>query len=130
MCRHRSEAFGVRRPPPESHAGPVVTNLLHGGLLFARPCNAISLPSVGMKVTQLTAMVGRLGQKPPVAPYQNRYNSHSAKEALLVRLETDTGVVGWGETPVDWINKSYEGAPEDLLRKQVLGRDPFEIEAW
>lgn len=75
-------------------------------------------------------MVVRLGQKPPVAPYQNRYKAHSTKEALLLRLETDTGLVGWGETPLDWINKSYEGAPEDLLRKQVLGRDPFEIEPW
>lgn len=83
-----------------------------------------------MKVTQLHAMVVRLGQKPPVAPYQNRYKAHSTKEALLIRLETDTGQLGWGETPLDWINKSYEGAPEDLLRKQVLGRDPFEIESW
>jgi L-alanine-DL-glutamate epimerase-like enolase superfamily enzyme len=83
-----------------------------------------------MKVSQLHAMVVRLGQKPPIAPYQNRYKAQSTKEALLIRLETDTGLVGWGETPVDWVNKSFEGAPEDLLRKQVLGRDPFEIEAW
>src|SRR5262245_50735473 len=98
--------------------------------VFAGPCNTLSLPSTAMKIAQLHAMVVRLGQKPPVAPYQNRYKAHSTKESLLIRLETDTGLVGWGETPVDWINKSYEGAPEDLLRKQVLGRDPFEIEAW
>jgi L-alanine-DL-glutamate epimerase-like enolase superfamily enzyme len=83
-----------------------------------------------MKITQLHAVVVRLGQKPPIAPYQNRYNAHSHKEAVLIRLETDTGLVGWGENPVDWINKSFSGAPEDLLRGQVIGRDPFELEAW
>jgi L-alanine-DL-glutamate epimerase-like enolase superfamily enzyme len=52
------------------------------------------------------------------------------KRMRLVRITTDTGLVGWGETPVDWINKSFAGAPEDLLRPQVLGRDPFDLEAW
>src|SRR5437868_8363817 len=83
-----------------------------------------------MKITQLHSTLVRIPQKPPIAPYQSRYRATSTKESLLIRLETDTGLVGWGETPVDWINKSFEGAPEDLLRKHVVGRDPFEIEAW
>jgi L-alanine-DL-glutamate epimerase-like enolase superfamily enzyme len=83
-----------------------------------------------MKITKLNAVLVRIPQKPPIAPYQSRYRATSAKEALLVRLETDSGLVGWGETPVDWINKSFEGAPEDLLRRQALGRDPFDLEGW
>jgi L-alanine-DL-glutamate epimerase-like enolase superfamily enzyme len=83
-----------------------------------------------MKVTQLVAVLVRIPQKPPVAPYQSRYRATSEKEALLIRLETDTGLTGWGETPVDWINKSFEGAPVDLLRRQAVGRDPFDLEAW
>jgi L-alanine-DL-glutamate epimerase-like enolase superfamily enzyme len=83
-----------------------------------------------MKVTQLHASLVRIPQKPPIAPYQSRYRATSAKESLLIRLETDTGLVGWGETPVDWINKSFEGVPEDLLRSRVVGRDPFDLESW
>jgi L-alanine-DL-glutamate epimerase-like enolase superfamily enzyme len=83
-----------------------------------------------MKIAQLHALLVRVPQKPPIAPYQSRYRATSAKEALLVRLETDTDLVGWGETPVDWINKSFEGAPEDLLRGRALGRDPFDLEGW
>ncbi|HEY7312569.1 MAG TPA: mandelate racemase/muconate lactonizing enzyme family protein [Gemmataceae bacterium] len=83
-----------------------------------------------MKITQLHALRVRIPQKPPIAPYQSRYRATSAKEALLVRLETDNGLVGWGEAPDDWINKSFEGAPEERLREQVLGRDPFDLEAW
>lgn len=83
-----------------------------------------------MRITQIDALRVRIPQKPPIAPYQNRYKAGTYKEALLVRLETDTGLVGWGETPDDWINKSYEGAPVDFMRPQVVGRDPFDIEAW
>ncbi|HZT81446.1 MAG TPA: hypothetical protein VFA26_14555, partial [Gemmataceae bacterium] len=83
-----------------------------------------------MKVTQLHAVLVRIPQKPPIAPYQSRYRATSEKEAVLVRVETDTGHVGWGETPVDWIGKSFAGAPEELLRKQALGRDPFDLEGW
>jgi L-alanine-DL-glutamate epimerase-like enolase superfamily enzyme len=83
-----------------------------------------------MKITDLTAQRVRIPQKPPIAPYQSRYRATSQKESLLVRLQTDTGLVGWGETPDDWINRSFEGTPEERLRQQVLGRSPFEIEAW
>jgi L-alanine-DL-glutamate epimerase-like enolase superfamily enzyme len=83
-----------------------------------------------MKINRLDAVTVRIPQRPPIAPYQSRYRATSAKEALLVRLETDAGQVGWGETPTDWINKSFEGTPQDLLRGQVLGRDPFDLEAW
>jgi L-alanine-DL-glutamate epimerase-like enolase superfamily enzyme len=83
-----------------------------------------------MKITQLHALRVRIPQKPPIAPYQSRYRATSAKEALLLRLETDTGLTGWGETPDDWLSKTFEGTPEERLRQQVLGRDPFDIEAW
>jgi L-alanine-DL-glutamate epimerase-like enolase superfamily enzyme len=83
-----------------------------------------------MKVIKLDALRVRIPQKPPIAPYQSRYRAGDHKESLLVRLETDTGVLGWGETPDDWINRSFEGTPVELLRKQVLGRDPFDLEAW
>jgi L-alanine-DL-glutamate epimerase-like enolase superfamily enzyme len=83
-----------------------------------------------MKIRHLRAVLVQIPQKPPIAPYQSRYRATSEKEALIVRLETDTGLVGWGETPVDWLDKSFEGAPEELLRRQVLGRDPFDLEAW
>jgi L-alanine-DL-glutamate epimerase-like enolase superfamily enzyme len=83
-----------------------------------------------MKIAQLHALRVRIPQRPPIAPYQSRYRASSTKEALLVRLETDTGLVGWGEAPDDWINKSFEGTPEERLRSRALGRDPFDLEGW
>lgn len=83
-----------------------------------------------MKIRQLDAVRVRIPQTPPIAPYQNRYKAGTHKDAVLVRLETDTGLVGWGETPDDWINRSFEGNPQELLRPQVLGRDPFDVELF
>jgi L-alanine-DL-glutamate epimerase-like enolase superfamily enzyme len=83
-----------------------------------------------MKIQQLHAFAVAIPQKPPIAPYQSRYRAGSVKEAILVRLETDSGHVGWGETPVDWINRSFEGTPEEPMRREAVGRDPFDLEAW
>lgn len=83
-----------------------------------------------MKIKQLHSVLVRIPQKPPIAPYQSRYRATSEKEAVIIRLETDTGLVGWGETPVDWINQSYSGNPEELLRRAAVGRDPFDLERF
>jgi L-Ala-D/L-Glu epimerase / N-acetyl-D-glutamate racemase len=83
-----------------------------------------------MKITQLHSFLVRIPQKPPIAPYQSRYRATSEKEAVIIRLETDTGLAGWGETPVDWINQSYSGNPQEVLRGAAVGRDPFDIERF
>lgn len=81
-----------------------------------------------MKISKLHAVRVRIPQIAPIRPYQSRYRAGTHKESLLIRLETDTGLVGWGETPDDWVTKSFEGTPEDRLRGEVLGKDPFDIE--
>jgi L-alanine-DL-glutamate epimerase-like enolase superfamily enzyme len=83
-----------------------------------------------MKITHLQALRVRIPQKAPIAPYASRYRATSAKECILVRLDTDAGLVGWGETPEDWLTKTFEGTPEERMRTQAVGRDPFDIEAW
>src|SRR6059058_2433199 len=83
-----------------------------------------------MRITSLNSVLVRIPQKPPIAPYQSRYRAGSVKEALIVRMETDSGLVGWGETPVDWINSSFIGNPEGKMRGEVVGRDPFDLERW
>ncbi len=83
-----------------------------------------------MKIAKLNSFRVRVPQIYPIAPYQNRYRPGTHKEGVLVRVETDGGLVGWGETPDAYVTRSYEGNPEEIIRKQALGRDPFDLEAW
>jgi L-alanine-DL-glutamate epimerase-like enolase superfamily enzyme len=48
---------------------------------------------------------------------------------VLVRIETDDGVVGWGEVIGRWTPRSYASIVSDLLAPHLLGRDPFQAEA-
>src|SRR5262249_30795688 len=116
--------IGSPRPEPAVHASQAGAGAR--GLSPVR----VGCTLRDMKITHLSAVVVRVPQKPPIAPYQSRYRATSEKEALIVRLQTDTGLTGWGETPIDWLDKSFEGAPEELLCGQAVGRDPFDIEAW
>jgi D-galactarolactone cycloisomerase len=52
--------------------------------------------------------------------------SYNRKNALLVKLDTDAGITGWGECygPAA-VAKSVV---ETLLKPQVIGRDPFDVE--
>jgi L-alanine-DL-glutamate epimerase-like enolase superfamily enzyme len=83
-----------------------------------------------MKITQLYAARVRIPFTQLLAPYQSRYRPSSAKESVIIKLVTDNDLVGWGETPDDWVGKSFEGTPEARMREQAVGRDPFDLETW
>jgi len=83
-----------------------------------------------MKISQLHAVRVRIPFTQLLAPYQSRYRPSSSKESVIIKLVTDTDLVGWGETPDDWVGKSFEGTPEATMREQAVGRDPFDLEMW
>ncbi|MFB6177812.1 MAG: galactonate dehydratase [Halobaculum sp.] len=47
---------------------------------------------------------------------------------LFLKLETDEGIVGWGEPVVEGRAKTVETAVEELLDNYLLGEDPARIE--
>src|SRR6516164_7815054 len=49
---------------------------------------------------------------------------------MFVRVETDDGLVGWGEASLEGHNEAVAGAFEGV-RDRLIGRDPDRIEdAW
>lgn len=82
-----------------------------------------------MKISKIASWLVTIAQKPPIAPYQNRYNAGTSKTGLILRLETDDGVVGWGESPQRWISGTpFAGAEAQALSGRIVGWDPFDIE--
>ena len=75
--------------------------------------------------------------RPPVDDFGEYFIDQSAftsiysrhHETTLVRLETDTGVVGWGEAQSPVAPRVTRTVVEELVRPLVIGRDPFDIEA-
>ena len=50
------------------------------------------------------------------------------RKSQLLRLETDDGLVGWGEPIVEGKTKTTRAAVEELLEEYLLGEDPSRIE--
>ncbi|MEM7133782.1 MAG: mandelate racemase/muconate lactonizing enzyme family protein [Chloroflexota bacterium] len=49
-------------------------------------------------------------------------------ETCLVRLETDSGLVGWGEGQAPVSGRAVQAIVEDLCTPIILGADPFDVE--
>jgi L-alanine-DL-glutamate epimerase-like enolase superfamily enzyme len=82
-----------------------------------------------VKINNVQTWLVDIPQKPPIAPYQNRYKAGTSKEALIIRLETDGGLVGWGESPQRWIEgKPFDGTEAAQLAERLGGWDPFDVE--
>ena len=48
---------------------------------------------------------------------------------LFLRLTTDTGVTGVGEATLEWQERTVQTLCHEWVERQILGRDPFDIEA-
>jgi L-alanine-DL-glutamate epimerase-like enolase superfamily enzyme len=82
-----------------------------------------------VRITSIQSWLVEIPQKPPIAPYQNRYKAGTSKEALILRIETDDGTVGWGEAPQRWIEgKAFDGSEGPTVQEKLAGWDPFEVE--
>ncbi len=66
-----------------------------------------------MKITSLESFLANAG----------------ARNFLFVRLNTNTGLTGIGEATLEWQEKAVQTLLHDWVEGQVLGRDPFDIEA-
>jgi L-alanine-DL-glutamate epimerase-like enolase superfamily enzyme len=85
-----------------------------------------------MKITGVETFLVDIPMQVPVSPYQSRYISSSTTGALLIRLETDAGITGWGETPqrLSFQNAvSFTGEEAEYFRPILMGKDPTDIAA-
>lgn len=85
-----------------------------------------------MKITGVDTFLVDIPMQTPVSPYQSRYISSSSTGALIIRIQTDSGIVGWGETPqrLSFQNAvSFTGEEASYFRPILLDKDPTDIAA-
>ncbi|MDZ7700732.1 MAG: mandelate racemase/muconate lactonizing enzyme family protein [Halobacteriales archaeon] len=88
-----------------------------------------------MKITSLEATPVRVDIEPRstpygVAPYVAGYTTFEDILRLVVRIETDEGVVGWGETTVGPEPNLAMAAMEHLIAPAAVGREVWEVESF
>jgi galactonate dehydratase len=52
----------------------------------------------------------------------------SWRNFLFVKIQTDTGLVGWGEATLGWRESAVQEFVLDYGRRYVVGQNPFDIE--
>lgn len=90
-----------------------------------------------MKIIAVDSFAIDVPQKPPVAPYRSRFVATSRTGALLIRVQTDDGLTGWGEAPQKLPlpgthfegGQPFTGREAESLRLLLLGQDPTALES-
>ncbi len=80
---------------------------------------------------------GAEGESDPLAHWNSTRFPHPGRmrpsysdgfETVLVRIETDTGIVGWGEAKAPVAPRVTKYIIQDLFRDQLIGADPRNVE--
>jgi L-alanine-DL-glutamate epimerase-like enolase superfamily enzyme len=82
-----------------------------------------------MRITAVDTFLVEVPQKYPIAPYHSRYRPQSSTKSVLLRIETDRGLTGWGETPQRYLGEQFTGKEGQTLSATLRGRDPTAIAA-
>lgn len=85
-----------------------------------------------MKITDIEAFAVNVPLVPfedgGIGPYVTNHNSLTDMDRVLVRVDTDEGVSGWGEVRVFLTPEATVSVIEDGIRPLVVGQSPFELE--
>lgn len=99
-----------------------------------------------MKITKVSACPIRMergthgnvggGAQPDIEEFGDHYMARDAwtaiyvrrHETTLVRVETDSGLIGWGEAQAPVAGRAVKAIIDDLCAPVLMGRDPFDVE--
>ena len=80
-----------------------------------------------MRVTQVAIFVVEVPQIPLIAPYRSHIRSSSTTQSAIVRVDTDTGLTGWGEHNVNFLAGISARRMQQQASEWLVGRDPQNI---
>ncbi len=80
-----------------------------------------------MKITSVSTVVYRQSLKPGGPPLKFAGEPRTTFETLLVKVETDAGIKGWGEAMPHRIWRAVKSLVETLIAPACIGADPTAI---
>ena len=82
-----------------------------------------------MKITGVSAVVYRQHLEPGAPQPKFAGEGRNSFETLLVKVETDDGIIGWGEAFPHRIWPAVKSLLENLIAPACIGADPLDIPA-
>ena len=83
-----------------------------------------------MKVTAVEVTIVEVPQIEPIAPYRSHIRTSSTTTSAIVRVETDSGLVGWGEHNANFLPDNSGRRSTAAATEWLTGRDPLNIAAF
>jgi L-alanine-DL-glutamate epimerase-like enolase superfamily enzyme len=80
-----------------------------------------------MRITDVSVTIVEVPQIAPIAPYRSHIRTSSTTCSAIVRIDTDEGLVGWGEHNVNFLPDISGRKMEQTAREWLIGRDPQNI---
>src|ERR1051326_1620792 len=82
-----------------------------------------------MKITSVSTITYRQQLKPGAPKLKFAGEPRTTFETLLVRVETDAGLTGWGEAFPHRVWRAVKSLVETLIAPACIGADPTDISA-
>ncbi len=83
-----------------------------------------------MIITACQIYLVEIKQTEPLAPYRSHIRTSDWTTKAIVRLETDNGLVGWGEHNQNFLPGIDIGHQNQQAREFIIGWDPYDIEKF
>lgn len=83
-----------------------------------------------MRITAVAVAIVEVPQTSLLAPYRSHIRSSSTTQSAIVKVQTDAGLVGWGEHNVNFLPDLSARRQEAAAREWLLGRDPLNLAAF
>lgn len=83
-----------------------------------------------MRITNVEVSIVEVPQTAPLAPYRSHIRASSTTQSAIVRVETDAGLIGWGEHNVNFLPNLSARQQEQQARDWLIGRDPQNLAAF
>ncbi|MEO1998507.1 MAG: mandelate racemase/muconate lactonizing enzyme family protein [Planctomycetaceae bacterium] len=80
-----------------------------------------------MHINSVQVTIVEVPQIDPIAPYRSHVRTSSTTCSAIVRVETDAGLVGWGEHNVNFLPDISGRRMQQEAAAWLIGRNPFNI---
>jgi L-alanine-DL-glutamate epimerase and related enzymes of enolase superfamily len=80
-----------------------------------------------MRITDVEVTVVEVPQTSPLAPYRSHIRASSTTRSAIIRVETDAGLIGWGEHNVNLLAGISARRMQEEAGAWLVGRDPQNI---